>query len=144
MKRLFVAILVCALAITAMAVNVSAAYISNPSVIVVQDVNGSRKHSVLTISSNNAKCTSTYVESNTQVRSIKVVQVLEKKNSNGTFTSVSGGTWTTTVYSSTASVTSEKKSITSGTYRLKTVFTATLSNGTTETTTVYSSNKTIN
>lgn len=144
MKRLLAAILIGVMTLANTAISAGAYNVNQNEIIVVKDVSGTIKQSTLSISSAKAKCVSVYVESNTPVKSIKAVQTLEKRNTSGSYSAVSGASWTKTVYSSNLSFTNKKENLSSGTYRLKTVFTATLSNGTTETTTVYSSTKTIN
>lgn len=76
--------------------------------------------------------------------SITVEQTLEKYS--GWFwiwNDVDGASWTETVNQSAISVSNTKNGLSSGTYRLKSVFTLTNSDGKTETITVYSEDKVI-
>lgn len=78
------------------------------------------------------------------VVSITVEQTLEKHS--GWFwiwNSVDGANWTKTVNLNSISMSNTKSGLSSGTYRLKSVFTLTSSSGKTETITVYSEEKTI-
>lgn len=77
-----------------------------------------------------------------QVVSITVEQTLEKYS--GWFwiwNSVDGANWTKTVNLNSISMSNTKSGLSSGTYRLKSVFTLTSSSGKTETITVYSEEK---
>lgn len=79
------------------------------------------------------------------VVSITVEQTLEKHS--GWFwiwNSVDGASWTKTVSTNTIRLSNTKTGLSSGTYRLKSVFTLTSSSGKTETITVYSDEKKIN
>ncbi len=79
------------------------------------------------------------------VVSITVEQTLEKHS--GWFwiwNSVDGANWTKTVNLNSISMSNTKSGLSSGTYRLKSVFTLTSSSGKTETITVYSEEKKIN
>ena len=76
------------------------------------------------------------------VVSITVEQTLEKHS--GWFwiwNSVDGASWTKTVNLNSISMSNTKSGLSSGTYRLKSVFTLTSSSGKTETITVYSDEK---
>lgn len=76
------------------------------------------------------------------VVSITVEQTLEKHS--GWFwiwNSVDGANWTKTVNLNSISMSNSKSGLSSGTYRLKSVFTLTSSSGKTETITVYSEEK---
>lgn len=76
------------------------------------------------------------------VVSITVEQTLEKYS--GWFwiwNSVDGANWTKTVNLNSISMSNTKSGLSSGTYRLKSVFTLTSSSGKTETITVYSDEK---
>lgn len=137
MMRKIIAVLLCAamcfslFAVTISASEVSSRYISSAS-----------KNSVLRISGTKAECTSNYSEMVT-LKSINVVQTLEKHAYFWTWDTV-GGPWTKTAYNTTAlSLTNSKTGLTSGTYRVKSVFTVITADGQTETVTVYSSEKTI-
>ncbi len=95
----------------------------------------------LSISGQTAYCTS---ETEGDAVSITVEQTLEKHS--GWFwiwNSVDGANWTKTVNLNSISMSNTKSGLSSGTYRLKSVFTLTSSSGKTETITVYSEEKTI-
>lgn len=98
--------------------------------------------SELKISSQTAYCTSKTEGVNTV--SITVEQTLEKYS--GWFwiwDDVDDASWSKTVNRSSISFSNTKSGLDSGTYRLKSVFTLTGSNGKTETITIYSNEKTI-
>ncbi len=122
----------------------ASAYEANENVPVVADIGSAEKTSALAISSSKAICKSSYYCNSETAKTIKAVQTLEKKSVFGNFTSVSGASWTKTVTTQNLSMNNTKSNLSSGTYRLKTVFTVTLSNGTSETVTVYSAEKTVN
>lgn len=99
--------------------------------------------STLTVSGTTAKCESKLI-GHSNVTSIKVEQTLEKHS--GWFwiwNDVDGASWTKTVNTNTIRLSNTKTGLSSGTYRLKSVFTLTNSSGKTETITVYSVEKTI-
>ena len=60
-----------------------------------------------------------------------------------TWSTYDGAEWTKTVYSDTPAMSTAKTGLTSGKYRLKTIFTLTDKNGKTEKITVYSDEKSI-
>ncbi len=92
--------------------------------------------SLLSFSGTTATCTSRV--SGTLAVEITIEQTLQKEGLLWIWSDVDGAEWTKTVYSSTAVATNTKSGLASGTYRLKTEFTLTASDGTTETITVYS------
>lgn len=98
--------------------------------------------SSLSISGNTAYCTSK--SDGINAVSITVVQTLEKYS--GWFAiwnAVDGASWSETFNNKTIYVANTKSGLSSGTYRLKSVFTLKSANGKTETITVYSEEKTI-
>ncbi len=97
--------------------------------------------SELTISSTKATCKSS--ANNCDSVTITAVQTLEKHWGLWIWNEVDGANWTKTVNASAIYMSNTKSGLDSGTYRLKTVFTLTESDGTTETITVYSTEKTI-
>lgn len=98
--------------------------------------------SKLNISGKTAYCTSTTDGANAV--SITVEQTLEKYSGwLWIWDDVDGASWTKTVNKKTISVSNTKSGLSSGTYRLKSVFTLTSSDGKSETITVYSEEKTI-
>ncbi len=74
---------------------------------------------------------------------ISVVQTLEQNQGSLSWEAVTNANWINTVQSGCAFVQNKKSGLSSGTYRLKTVFTLTDTNGKTETVTVYSDEKTV-
>ena len=66
------------------------------------------------------------------------MQTLEKKWSLWIWNEVDGASWNGTISSSSGKVSNSISGLSSGTYRLKSVFTVKTSNGKTETITVYS------
>lgn len=102
------------------------------------DISSASKTSSLTLSGTTATCTSFYNDCQTASK-IVIVQSLEKKSFLWSWNTV-GGEWTKTVTNSANVAFSNKKtSLSSGTYRVKSVFTVTLSDGASETVTRYSS-----
>lgn len=77
----------------------------------------------LTISGNTATCESIARGSTTDITKIAVKQYLQKRNSNGTWTTVTNGVWLTTSPKMSIAVKHTKSSLTSGIYRLKSDFT---------------------
>lgn len=98
--------------------------------------------SKLNISGKTAYCTSTTDGAN--AFSITVEQTLEKYGGwLWMWDDVDGASWTKTVNIKTISVSNIKSELSSGTYRLKSIFTLTSLDGKSETITVYSEEKTI-
>lgn len=97
--------------------------------------------SSLAISGTTAVCTSR----TTGISAVKITaeQTLQKQGLFWIWGDVDGASWTKTVSASSIYMSNSKTGLDSGTYRLKTAFTLTASNGTTETITVYSDEKTI-
>lgn len=99
--------------------------------------------SKLTLSGTTAQCVSQAFGDN--VVKITVEQTLQKYS--GWFwiwNDVNGASWSKTINGSSAQLFNTKNGLTSGTYRVKSVFTLTDKNGKTETITVYSGEKTVN
>ena len=94
----------------------------------------------LSISGTTATCTSR--ATGDDVKSITATQTLQKK-SGSSWVAVTGASWTKTTSISSLYMSNSKSGLSSGTYRLKSVFTLTSSNGKTETITVYSQESTI-
>lgn len=98
--------------------------------------------SSLAISGNTATCNSKATAE--YAITITATQTLEKYS--GWFwnwDSVSGATWTKTQNTTALIMCNTKSGLSSGTYRLKTVFTVTSTSGQTETVTIYSSERTV-
>ena len=98
--------------------------------------------SMLYISSNTAECISRCTSSSDIVQ-ITVEQTLQKFWGLWVWNDVDGASWTSTEHGSSIYLMSNKSGLTSGTYRVKSVFTLTSSSGKTETITIYSEEKTI-
>lgn len=98
--------------------------------------------SELTFSGTTATCTSSATGYINETTKIVFKQTLQKKNSSGGWDDVTNATWTSTVYNYKGSATNYKYSLSSGTYRLKTVFTV-YADTSYETITKYSSEKII-
>lgn len=98
--------------------------------------------SELIINGTTATCKST-LRGDPDVTKIVAVQTLEKQGFLWIWSTYDGTTWTKTVYSNTLTMSNTKTGLTSGKYRLKTVFTLTDKQGKTETITVYSDEKTV-
>ena len=98
--------------------------------------------SYLTITSSSAECKS-ICEGMPGVTKITVEQTLEKYWGLWIWNTVDGASWSKTVYSDATRLSSTKSGLDSGTYRLKSVFTLTSSDGKSETIMVYSEEKTI-
>lgn len=94
----------------------------------------------LTISSSIAYCDSVCTGFNNVVQ-ISVTQTLQKFWGLWIWNDIEGAEWSDSKSSNYISLFSTKGGLSSGTYRLKSVFTLTTSNGGTETITIYSSEK---
>lgn len=114
MKKRLSAILLVVVAMTALfgitAYAVEARYVYTTSAI-----------STLSISSGNAYCKST-ARGNDSATKIEAIQYLEKKNGTD-WKVVSSGTWRDSVSGSTLTMNNWKNSLSSGTYRVRAVFT---------------------
>lgn len=96
----------------------------------------------LEISGKTATCESSAAGSN--CASITVVQTLQKYGGFlWVWNDVSDATWSKTIKSNSVMLSKTKSGLSSGTYRLKSVFTLTSTSGETETITVYSSEATV-
>lgn len=96
--------------------------------------------STLSISGTTATCTS---RCNGVAVSITAVQTLQKEGLFWIWGDVDGAEWTETVNMAAIGITNTFSGLSSGTYRLKSEYTLTASDGSTETITVYSSEKEI-
>ncbi len=135
-KKVLSVIVVFAMCFSLFAINVSATGISTC------DISTWNKKSSLIISGTTATCKSTYSGPQTAAE-VVIVQSLEKKSFLWSWSTV-GGEWTkTSTNVANVSFTNTKSGFASGTYRVKSVFTVTLNDGTSETVTVYSSEKTV-
>lgn len=96
----------------------------------------------LTISSTTAYCDSICTGFNNVVQ-ISVVQTLQKFWGLWIWDDVNGASWQDTSMTNEIDMSTSKSGLSSGTYRLKSVFTLRTQNGQTETITIYSSEETI-
>ena len=97
--------------------------------------------SSLRINGTSAYCKST-VDNSSAVK-ITAEQTLQKQGFLWTWGTYDGTEWTKTVYSNTLAMSNTKTGLSSGKYRLKTVFTLTDKDGKTEKITVYSDEKSV-
>ncbi len=102
----------------------------------------SKAESRLSISGATAICEST-LKCDLDVTKIVVVQTLEKQGFLWIWGTYDDTERTKTMYSNTLTMSNTKSGLSSGKYRLKTIFTLTDKNGKTETITVYSNEKTV-
>ncbi len=103
------------------------------------DLSGHTKYSSLSISGKKATCISVYRSLSDDCSSITAVQTLEKHSWFIFWDTVGDECKTTVTNKGSLSFTNYKDNLGSGTYRVKTVFTVVLKNGTSESITVYSS-----
>ncbi len=101
------------------------------------------RSSMLSISSTTATCKSTYTDTSNETAKVVITQSLEKHSGWFWIWDTVGGEWTKTTNGSSAAFTNKVYNLTSGTYRVKTVFEVTAASGETETITIYSEEKTI-
>ncbi len=102
----------------------------------------SNAKTMLSISGTTAYCES-YAKGDSDVVEITAKQYLQKQGFLWIWGTYDGSKWTKTVYSNTLTMSNTKTGLSSGKYRLKTVFTLTDKQGKTETITVYSEEKKI-
>lgn len=106
------------------------------------DISSAKKDSMLSISGTTATCFSKYLDG-VSVAKVTITQSLEKHSFLWSWDTV-GGSWSKTDTNAVSvTFTNTKSGLSSGTYRVKSVFTVTLQNGKTESVTVYSEEKTI-
>ena len=96
----------------------------------------------LVISSGTAKCSSRCIGTGDAVK-VSIEQTLQKFWGLWIWNDVDGASWTKTSNGTSAAVEGTKSGLSSGTYRLKSVFTLTNLSGKTETVTIYSAEKTV-
>lgn len=139
--RKVISILMCFLMCFSLSVTASAQTI--PTGIVQPYYENAREaRSTLTINGTTAICESN-VKGYSDVTKIEAVQTLQKQGLFWTWSKYDGAEWTKTVYSNTLAMSNTKTGLSSGKYRLKTVFTLTNKNGETETITVNSDVKSV-
>lgn len=102
----------------------------------------SEAKSELIINGTTAICEST-LKGKSNVTKIVAAQTLEKQGFLWIWSTYDGTEWTKTAYTNSLAMSNTKTGLTSGKYRLKTVFTLTDKQGKTETVTVYSDEKTV-
>ncbi len=98
--------------------------------------------SILIINGTTATCKSE-LRGYPDVVKITAEQYLQKQGFLWIWSTYDGAEWTKTVYTNTLTMSNTKTGLSSGKYRLKTIFTLTDKNGETETITVYSDEKTV-
>ena len=98
--------------------------------------------STLSISGASATCESSATGYSGETTKIVISQTLQKRGSSGNWSDVSGAYWKTTIYKYVGSARKVKNNLSSGTYRLKSVFTVYAGNSS-ETITKYSQQKSI-
>lgn len=103
----------------------------------------STRESILMINGNTATCTSKYSASDDAVSEIIITQSLERHLYLWVWETV-GGEWSTSSDGSSISFTNTVSGLSGGTYRVKTVFDATGTNGEKESQTLYSAEKKVN
>ena len=107
-----------------------------------RSIGSATRTSTLTISSATATCYSMYRDASGSTSKVVITQSLQKQGLFWTW-STYAGEWTKTTNGSSASLSNKVYNLESGTYRVKTVFNVTSTNGETETITLYSAEKTI-
>lgn len=143
-KKCFALILSAFMILSSISVSVSAesaTYISDEGIAPAYEYTDDAK-SILYVSLNTAECTSKCTGASNVVQ-ITVEQTLQKFWGLWIWNDVDGVSWSTTKSGSYASVVNTKSGLSSGTYRLKSVFTLTTSDGKSETITIYSDEETI-
>ena len=116
-------------------------YVSNDGIAPAYEYASSAK-SLLYISSNAAECISNCTGTS-DIVNISVEQTLQSFWGLWIWNDVDGANWTKTKSGNSISLVSNKSGLTSGTYRVKSVFTLTSSSGETETISIYSEEKTV-
>ncbi|MCM1062204.1 MAG: hypothetical protein NC452_18220 [Eubacterium sp.] len=147
-KRIFACALIAACLCTCPVAAVSAKTVSTYSIADTDSIAplydiAANASSELTVTGTKAECVSKAFGDNTA--KISVEQTLQKYS--GWFwiwDDVDGASWTRTENSSSIRLSNTKSGLTSGTYRVKSVFTLTDKNGKTETITVYSDEAAVN
>ncbi len=117
-------------------------YVSNEGIAPAYEYANSAT-STLYITSNSAECTSSCIGSS-EIISISVEHTLQTFWGLWVWNDVDGANWSKTKSGRSISLVNTKNGLSSGTYRVKSVFTLTSSSGETETITIYSEEETIN
>ena len=114
----------------------------NVSAVSLYDASSAYKTTTLTITNRKAVCYSEYIDSDSNIKAIKITQTLEK-HAFLWFWSVYGGEWPHNVVGKKATSTNIKLKVENGIYRVKSVFLITLNDGSQYTVTDYSSEVTV-
>ncbi len=143
-KRIVVLVLSALMLCASMSVPVFAEELSpiNGDEIISEYENASDVYSALSISSTTATCRS-YCVGYSYVTQISVTQTLQKFWGLWIWNDVDNASWTDNAMSNGIDASHNKNGLSSGTYRVKAVFTLTTSSGQTETITIYSSEKAV-
>lgn len=139
--RKVISILMCLLMCFSLSVTASAQTIPT-GIVQPYYEKASKATSTLSISGTTAICES-YIKGNSDVVKIVAEQYLQKQGFLWIWSTYDGAEWTKTVYSNTLAMSNTKTGLSSGKYRLKTVFTLTDKDGKTEKITVYSDEKSV-
>lgn len=144
-KRIVVLVLSALMLCSAMSAPVFAEELSpiNEDEIISEYENASDVYSTLSISSAAARCRS-YCVGYSNVTQISLTQTLQKFWGLWIWNDVDNASWTDNSMTNGIDASHNKNGLSSGTYRVKAVFTITTSSGQTETITIYSSERTIN
>lgn len=141
LKQFLGAVLSAALLCTTPAVQTTAKAIEPYCIVAPLYDTSCDAQSELFIISSNAECTSR-MKSNDTVK-IVAEQYLQKQGFLWIWSTYNNTTWTKTAYTNVIAMSNTKTGLSSGKYRLKTVFTLTDKQGKTETITVYSDVKSV-
>ena len=139
--RRIISLLMCLLMCFSFSVTASAQMIP-ASIVQPYYENASEAKSELKISGTTATCKST-LRGSPSVTKIVAEQTLQKQGFLWIWSTYDGAEWTKTVFSNTLAMSNTKTGLSSGKYRLKTVFTLTDKQGETETITVYSDTRSV-
>lgn len=140
MKKVF-SVLVILLFCFSLPVKASASTIPTVAVQPYYEITNDAK-STLLINGTTASCNSS-VQGYSGVVKITAMQTLQKQGFLWSWSKYDGAEWTKTVYTNALAMSNTKTGLSSGKYRLKTVFTLTDKNGETEKITVYSDEKSV-
>lgn len=141
MKKV-ISILLCLLMCFSLSLTANAQTIPTASVAQPYYEMARKATSLLSISGTTAICESE-AKGDSDVTKITAVQTLQKQGFLWSWSKYDGAEWTKTVYTNTLAMSNTKTGLSSGKYRLKTVFTLTDKNGETEKITVYSDEKSV-
>ncbi|MCM1167739.1 MAG: hypothetical protein NC299_04695 [Lachnospiraceae bacterium] len=140
MKRVF-SILMCLLLCFSFSATANAQTVQT-SIVQPYYEKASNAMSELSVSDTKATCIST-TKGKSDVTKIVAEQTLQKQGFLWIWSTYDGAEWVKTTYTNILAMSNTKTGLSSGKYRLKTVFTLTDKNGKTETITVYSDEKSV-